>query len=336
MAIYNKVFNETDWEKVLDFNKEVLQDFIMEYKQQQKKPSTLKQYYNDGRIILIYILHNCGNQSILDLTKKNFRKFSLWLTEEKGMSSARANRMMSCLRSILTFCENDDDYEYDQNFAAKVKGVPNESVREIVFLSDDEVAQMIDVLLDREEYQKATLLSLLYDSGGRKNEVAQVEKHSFLDETKNCTNIVVGKRGKKFPLLYFSKTKKCAKLWLEQRGEDDLNSLWILRKKNDPEYKKEISSDTIYSWIIGMHDLYTDLFPEGTAATFSPHSLRHSCLESFSIGEHYVCKELGMEGGFPLEKLRLIANHESIETTQNYLKDKSSQELENMFGISLE
>lgn len=335
MAIYNKIFNEEDWALVNPENFGVLEDFLLEYKQQQKKPSTLKQYYNDGRIILIYILHNCDNQSILNLTKKNFRRFSLWLTEEKGMSSARSNRMMSCLRSILNFCEDDDDYDYDQNYAAKVKGVPNESVREIVFLNDDEVAQMIDALLEKEEYQKATLLSLLYDSAGRKNEVAQVEKYSFLDDTKSCTNIVVGKRGKKFPLLYFSKTKKCAKLWLEQRGSDDIDSLWVLRKKNDPEYKKEISPDTVYSWIIGMHDLYIELFPEGTAATFSPHSFRHSSLEALSTGQHYICKEVGAEDGFPLEKLRLIANHESIETTASYLKDKSSAELENMFGITL-
>jgi len=251
------------------------------------------------------------------------------------MSSARANRMMSCLRSILNFCEGDDEYEYEQNFAAKVKGVPNVAVREIYFLTDDEVAQMVNALIEQEEYQKATLVSLLYDSAGRKNEVAQVEKYSFLDPDKNCTNIVTGKRGKKFPLLYFSRTKMCAKLWLDQRGSDDLGSLWVLRKKNDPDYKKEISPDTIYSWIVGMHDLYKQLFPEGKSTSVSPHSYRHSALESFNTGEHYVCKELGMEGGFPLEKLKLIANHESIETTASYLKDKSAAELENMFGITL-
>lgn len=333
MAIYNKIFNEADWENVLEFNKEVLQDFLMEYKQQQKKPSTLKQYYNDGRIILIYILHNCGNQSILDLKKRDFRKFSLWLTEEKGMSSSRSNRMMSCCRSMLAFCEDEDEYKYEQNFAAKVKGVPNESVRDICFMTDDEVMRLINTLMEREEYQKATLLSLLYDSAGRKNEIAQVEKYSFLDPEKSCTNIVVGKRGKKFPLLYFSKTKECAKLWLEQRGSDDIPGLWVIRKKNDPEFKKAISSDTIYSWIIGLRDLYEEL--EGKELTFNCHSFRHFSLENYSTGQHYYCKELGMTDGFPLERLKLIAHHESIETTQNYLLDKSDSELELMFNITL-
>lgn len=336
MAVYNKIFNETDWENVLESNKEILQDFLMEYKQQQKKPSTIAQYNNDGRIILIYILKKCGNQSILDLKKKDFRKFSLWLTEEKGMSAARANRMMSCLRSILTFCENEDEYQYEQNFAAKVKGIPKDPVREIVFLSNDEVVQMVETLIEREEYQKATLLSLMFDSAGRKNEIAQVQKYSFLDDSKNCTNVVIGKRGKKFPLLYFSMTKRCAKLWLEQRGEDDIDSMWVLRKRSNLKDKKELSSDVIYAWIVGMHDLYKELFPEGDADSFSPHSFRHSSLESMSTGDHYICKEVGAEGGFPLEKLKLVANHESIETTASYLKDKSSQELESMFGIKLE
>ena len=332
MAIYNRVFNETDWAKVNEVNISILDDFILECRQQQKKPSTLKQYYNDGRIILIYILHNCKNQSILELTKKNFRNFSLWLTEEKGMSSARANRMMSCLRSMLNFCENDDeDYrEYEQNVAAKVKGVPNESVRDIVFLSDEEINRMIDALIEREEYQKATLLSLLYDSAGRKNEVAQVEKHSFLDPEKSCTNIVVGKRGKKFTLLYFSRTKECAKLWLEQRGNDDVDSLWVLRKRNDPEYKKAISPDTIYTWIVGLRDLYEEL--EGKETLMNVHSIRHCSLENYSTGNHSACREFGVEGGFPLERLKLIAHHESIETTSGYLLDKSSQELSMMFG----
>jgi hypothetical protein len=40
-----------------------------------------------------------------------------------------------------------------------------------------------------------------------------------------------------------------------------------------------------------------------------------------------------MTNGFPIEKLKLIANHESISTTQGYLKDNSIEELAETFGI---
>jgi len=333
MAVYNKTFTEEDWAKVLPENSSILEDFLMEYRQQRKKPSTIQQYFYDGRIIMIYILNFCKNQSILDLKKKNFRNFSLWLMDDCGVSSARSNRLMSCLRSILNFCEDNEEYAYEQNFAAKVKGVPNVSVRDICFLTDNEVTHLIDALVEKEDYQKATLVSLLYDSAGRKNEIAQVTKHSFLDEKNSCTNVVVGKRGKKFPLLYFSRTKKLAKLYLEQRGEDKLDTMWVLSRIGDKN-KKPASVESIYNWIIGLRDLFEEL--EGKELSFSPHSMRHSSLENFSDNSHYVCRELGMTEGFPLEKLKLIANHDSIETTASYLKNKDGEILEQMFGIKLE
>jgi len=332
MATYNKTFNEEDWKNVNEINKEILSDFLLEYRQQQKKASTLEQYFYDGRIIMIYVLKFCDNKSILELKKRSFRNFSLWLMDDCGVSSARSNRLMSCCRSILNFCENEDEYVYEQNFASKVKGVPNVSVRDICFLTDDEVTHIIDYLVEKEDYQKATLVSLLYDSAGRKNEIAQVTKQSFLDDNSNCTNIVIGKRGKKFPLLYFSRTKKLAKLYLEQRGEDKLDTMWILSRIGNKD-KKPASAESIYNWIVGLRKVYEEL--EGKELPFNCHAYRHSSLENFSDGSHCVCKEMGMTEGFPLEKLKLIANHESIETTQSYLKDKSNDVLQEMFGITI-
>lgn len=335
MATYNKTFSEEAWTRVNEKNKLIMEDFLMEYKQQRKKASTIQQYFYDSRIIMIYILQFCDNRCILELKKKDFRRFSLWLMEDCGVSSARSNRLMSACRSMLDFCENDDEYEYEQNFAAKVKGVPNVAVRDICFLTDEEVTGLIDDLVEKEDYQRATLISLFYDSAGRKNEVFQVTKQSFLDEKSNCTNIVTGKRGKKFPLLYFSRTKKLAKLYLDQRGEDKLDTMWVLIRIGDGA-KKEASVDSIYNWTVALRDTYRELFPDGRSEEFSCHSFRHAALENFSTGDHYVCKELGMEDGFPLDKLKLIANHESIETTASYLKNKDHEILEEMFGINLE
>lgn len=330
MPIYNRIYNEEDWSKVNKENKNIMEDFLIEYKQQKKKPSTLEQYKYDLQIIMIYILKFCDNQSILSLNKKHFRNLSLWLTEELKQSSARSNRIMSCTRSLLTFCEDDDDYEYDVNYAKKVKGLPKEQVRDIHFLADDDILKLKDYLVENKEYQKATLVMLLYDSAGRKNEVAQVQKHSFFDESKNSTNRVIGKRGKVFPLLYFNGTKECAKLWLEQRGEDDIDGLFVI---GNGDKKHAATSENIYYWIIGLRDELENLC--GKEIQFSPHSFRHSSLENYSTGEHYVCRDLKMDGGFPVEKLRLIANHSDLSTTQSYLKDKSEEELEDMFGIKM-
>ena len=37
------------------------------------------------------------------------------------MSPARTNRLKSAVNSMLTFCEEDDDYDYEINYAKKSK-----------------------------------------------------------------------------------------------------------------------------------------------------------------------------------------------------------------------
>jgi integrase len=328
--VYNNFFDKEIWKEVNNENKELLKDFILELKQNKKSSGTIYQYEKDIMGLYIYIYRCLTNRSILDLTKKDFRGYSLYLTGECGVSNARHNRLLSSMRSLLTFAENEDDYEYDNNVSKKVKGLEKEPVREIFFLTDDQVMKLKAELIRRELYQYATLLMLAYDSAGRKAELAGVKKQSFYDENKSNTNKVTGKRRKVFSLVYFSGTKECAKLWLDQRGEDNLDAMWIIGKG---DHKREADKENIYDWFMNIRDILTEI--EGKEIEFNVHSMRHSCLQNLSDGSHYICRELGMGTGFPIEKLKLIANHSDISTTSHYLKDNSVDELAEMFNIKI-
>ena len=328
--IYNNFYDKEIYDKVNKENKDLADDFLLELKQGKKSEGTIYQYACDMRIIFSFIYTHLNNASILDLTKKDFRKYSLYLTEECHLSSARHNRLMSSLRSLLTFAENEDDYDYDNNVARKVKGLGKEPVREIFFLKDEQILKLKDELIAGKEYQKATLLMLAYDSAGRKAELAAVQKHSFLDPSRNNTNKVIGKRRKVFSLVYFSGTKECVKLWLEQRGNDNIDSLWIV---GEGEHKREGTKEILYEWFLDIRQLLSEL--ENKEMDFNPHSMRHSALQNMSDGSHYICRELGMTTGFPIEKLKLIANHSDISTTSGYLKDNSIDELADMFKIKI-
>lgn len=325
--VYNRIFNEEEWSEVNNENKNIMEDYLEEYQQRKKKPSTISQYKNDLRIIFIYIKRKLGNKCIFELNKKDFRRMNLWMTEELKQSNARANRLMSAVRSLLTYCEDDDDYDYDNNIAKKVKGLPKEEVREIYFLTNEQVEKLKNELIKREEYAKALLICLAYDSAGRRNELYQVKKHGFLEN--NATNIVMGKRGKKFPLVYFDWTLECAKLYFEQRGEDEFDSLWVSGKN----IKKEVSYSTLYEWFVDIADLLKEI--EGVDIPFNPHSIRHSALENLSTGNHYMCEKMGKKDGFTLDELKVYAHHSSSDTTSSYLKNKDTDILSNMFGIQL-
>lgn len=325
---YNRIFNEEDWSKVNKINKEIIDDFLLELKSTKKSDGTIAQYKNDLRIIMIYILKNLDNKSILELTKRHFRNINLWFMDDLKLSSARCNRLMSAVRSMLSYTEDSDDWDYDNNLASKVKGLPKDPVREIVFISDEQIDKLRNELYNRKMYKHMALLDIAYDSAGRRNEIYQIEKDGLLD--KNSTNIVVGKRGKKFPLLYFDDTKESLKLYLDDRGEDDIKSLWIIGKG---ENKKEASYDSLYDWFIVMNNVLAEI--EGEDLLFNAHSFRHSALENMSKGTHRVCKKLGKTDGFSIEELAVYAHHSDISTTQSYLKSNDDEMLSNMFGIKI-
>ena len=323
---YNKLFNQGEYKEVNQENKDLLQDYLTECSAIKKKPSTISQYHFDGRLVLLYIKRKLGNKSILELSKKDFRNFTLYYTEELGVSSARVNRLMSMVRTMLEFATNEEDYDYEINYASKVKGLPKEAVREIVFLSNDTIMKLYNYLMEHEMYRDATLVALAYESTGRKNELCQVLKDSVTDD-RNCTNQVTGKRGKVFSLIYFELTKEAAKKYLAQRGDDGIPELFV-NSENRPA-----TTGNIYEWVVDMRDIVEKL--TGERQEFNVHSFRHSGLENYSTGTHEHLIRNNMSP-IPIEKLRLIARHENISTTQRYLAPKDDKELEDLFGIKID
>ena len=64
------------------------------------------------------------------------------------------------------------------------------------------------------------------------------------------------------------------------------------------------------------------------------HSLRHSALQLYKTGENWPCTENNL-GPIPLDQLKNIARHSSVETTLGYLIDDTENELANALGIGV-
>ena len=323
--IYNQFFTEEKWEKVNRYNKRLLDDFILEKKSLRKSSGTLKQYKNNLRILFIYILEECDNVPIYELKRKDFRDYSLFL-QDKGMAPRTVNSKLSAMRSMLAYAEDDNDYSCDikVNYGAKIKGLQNEDVREIVFLTMEEVDMLRNYFIENNMYMDAALISVLIDTGARKNEVNQVLKKTITDDGK-FTNIVVGKRGKKFKLLYNRYTKESVKEYLKHRGEDNCEYLWV------DEDGKVLGEKDIYNIVCGWRKILYEL--TGEYKKFNVHSFRHTTAELLVTGEHYICKELG-DKKFDINQVRILLNHSSSSTTEGYIKDRSEEELLDAFGLN--
>lgn len=327
--VYNRVFSNEIWDQVNQRNKELLDDFILDLRERKCSPATIRQYGYDLRALCCYLYSAYDNRFILELGKKELKRYALALVEERHVSNARRNGLISSLHSLLEYAEMDEDWNYEVNASRLIHSLGHEPVKPIVWLSDDMVMDLFQKLTLRGRLQQAALLMLAYDSAGRRAELAQVTKDSFQDPARNNTNIVRGKGGKRFALLYFDVTRRAVLAWLAQRGEDDIPSLFI-EVNNGP--KRAAEPHDIYELFCPMREL---LNLQGTEADFGPHSMRHSALTNYQNGTHHVCRELG-KAGFSLDQLKLLAHHDSVETTEGYLPDRSIGELEGMFGIQIQ
>lgn len=321
MAVYNRIFTTEKWNKVNSFNKDLLNDYMLQIKAEGKSESSQKQYYNDARIMLIYILEELDNKPLYKLNRKAFRNYTLWM-KENGMSPARINRMLSTSRNILNFGLEDDDYsdEFEDCKAnpSRIKGIKKEKVRDIVFLTNEEVLKIYNHLISKEEYSQALLCAFMYESAGRRNEVYQV-KRSDIDLDGNFTlSEVTGKRGKKFKLMYHHLTKEAFSL-LEKNRIDEYDTLWLTRSGTPASY------ESLYAWVCSWREILNN------EKEFNPHSYRHSALENYSTGEHYVAQRLDKK--FTIQELKLLAHHEDLSTTDSYLRNKEEDMLLEAFGI---
>lgn len=326
MAKRNSIFNETTYNTVKKENIDILEDYTLEMESNGKAEKTVYQYRADIKMFFCWVHDKAKNVNILELKKRDFRNFFLEL-QKSGASSSRINRVQCSLRNLLEYCVEDDDYYegYEINVMKSIKGLQKEEVREIHFLTDEEIVLIMDHLVKLKKYQKALYLAISYESAGRRNEIFQIKKQNFT--TNKMTNEVIGKRAKKFKLLYFNKSRELAELYMEQRGEDDLLELWTTGKGD-----KRIAAkyETLYQWTVSFRDILEK--KTGIRTDINPHSFRHTSLNNYNNGTHYVLKELGVEK-LDLKILKALANHSDISTTEGYLPNRDEEMLAEAFKL---
>jgi integrase len=161
-------------------------------------------------------------------------------------------------------------------------------------------------LMEKNEWQKLVYLSLSYDSAGRKTEVWLVSKN--IDWVNRETNIVRGKGGKTFTLPFSKETEIYIKKWLEVRGEDDCDKLFVMKTAEGKV--RPISKQTLNNYCEYFSELYKEL--TGKEVNIYPHCFKANRLNS-----------LYREDKLSLEVIQQFGHHSSSQTTlNNYIEHR--------------
>lgn len=319
MAIKIKPVTEEEWLECHEFNRMIIDEFLQ---QQHLSDHTLKQYSSGLKIFARWVKQFAMNKPIYELKPRDALKYQNYLLS-LGLS---ANAVAFKRSSVSTLCNYielyyGEDYPLFRNIYSKAIPSPaKELVREKSIITKEDFNMLVKTLQDEGEYQMVAYLMLSYYTGARRSEIAQMKKEFFqMPKVKGKDYYMTpeirgkgkGKTGKKIKLVYSEEARQAVLQWLEARGEDDNEFVFVHKYKDGRVIK--LSPNAFNSW-------FTDKFNKILPYHLTPHALRRS------RATHLVVEE-----GKSIDVAKTLLNHNSSEVTQHYVMRDSTEDLDGAF-----
>lgn len=318
---YRKIqpVTEEEYKKCNEWNRMILEEFLQ---QSHFSNDSIKQYRSAGRIFLRFIHDRFQNKPIHELKARNGMLYQNWL-DGLGLSSSAIRLRRSLVSSLSNYIElyYGEDYPLFRNIFPKgVAHIPHSLKNEKEPLTVDEFNHLIVTLDEQGELQMKLYALMAYYTGARRSECIQLKKEIATYEKvpgKNfyATHTVrgkgAGKTGKPFKLYFNDTVMKAMKEYLESRGEDEVEELFVRKFKDGRT--EPLSRETFNTWC-------SDKFSTILGRRTTPHNFRRT------RATHMVVEE-----GMSIDKARSLLNHESSETTSHYVIKDDSDELDDIF-----
>lgn len=291
---------------------EVLSDYIQEYMPYVAGLSgnTIRLYKATFRLLFTYL----NTEKSIEPEKVTFQTFDYetltsfldWLETEKKCSVATRNVRIATLSSFAKYAQNRN-LDAALVFLTNIKRIPEKksTTGPRTFFTREEVAVFLR-LPDTSSFigrRDATLLSLMYATGVRAQEVCDLRVRDVLFESKKATLLVTGKGQKTRRIII---PNPCAEL---------LKQYLIYRKIEDHLDSHIFSSQThehmTISCVEAIFKKYLRVAKEKNPTMFlqkhySPHSMRHTSAMH------------RLEAGVPMMAIKNFLGHAHVLTTERY------------------
>ena len=271
----------------------------------------------DAYILLLKYLDDTQNIKAEDvdiplLTRETIIKYLEWLEKSRGSSVSTRNIRLAAIKSLFSYIQTqtpDYIYQCQQILSIPRKKEPGHTLE---YLTVEGIKSVLDAVeaSSRTGLRDLTLLSLMYDSAARVQEIADLSVNDFRAE-KPSTLRLTGKGSKTRIVPLMSTTSDLVSKYISiyhpsYRGEYNV-PLFLNRKKE--KLTRAGIAYILKKYVKIAREKQPDLIPE----TVSPHGLRHS-------------KSMHMlQAGVPLIYIRDFLGHSEISTTEIYARCDSEQ-----------
>jgi len=304
-----KAITNTEWETVNKDNRKLVEEFLRE--STTLSDETLKQYTSALKIFYHWISKECGNKSFLEIKPRDYLLYQNFLMRE-GLSSSGVRLKRSAISSLNGYVEvyYADEFPLFRNFINKKIPTPEISfVNEKNPLSIEEYKMLCNTLEEQEKWQEVAYLKCSFSSGARRAEIRQFLKDIINEEPKIIGDTKIystgeirckgkGKTGKIRKLQIDEDAMNSVKKWLEIRGEDDCDFLFISKKGSSIT---QIAMRTFNLWC-------TNIFEPIVGRRVHPHLFRESRATSMVV-----------EQGKDIKIAQKLLGHNSSTTTEIYV-----------------
>lgn len=274
---------------------QILQNFAAYLKSSERSALTIKNYHADLNHFEKWFLETnvYANFDPSDVTPTDLREFKQFLLINKEMKPASINRRLASLRSLLKWAnEVGISPDFQLSKIPKFEKTQKTGIR---WLDRKEENALLRSVERSGAKRDVAIIKLLLNTGLRVTELCSLRwSEIIINERKGVMKVLQGKGGKRreIPLNYDARQVLLDLGYKQNAGKKD----WIFvgqRGKLTPR---------------GIQTLFRKYADPVKLNNLSPHSLRHT-----------FCKNL-LNAGISLEKIAILAGHESLDTTRIYLE----------------
>ncbi|MCY7344831.1 MAG: tyrosine-type recombinase/integrase [Pyrinomonadaceae bacterium] len=274
---------------------QILEDFSTYLENSERSSLTVKNYMADLFHFEKWFLETNGyaNFALSEVTPTDLREFKQLLLINKEMKPASVNRRLASLRSLLKWAnEVGISPDFQLSKIPKFEKTEKTGIR---WLDRKEENALLRSVERSGAKRDIAIIKLVLNTGLRVAELCSLRwSEIIINERKGVLTVLQGKGGKRreVPLNYDARQVLLDLGYKQNAGKKE----WIFvgqRGKLTPR---------------GVQTLFRKYADSVKLKNLSPHSLRHT-----------FCKNL-LNAGISLEKIAILAGHESLDTTRLYLE----------------
>ena len=274
-------------------------------------PNTISSYTTTMK----FFLHFCKEQKSLSpsnllmeqITRDFIADFLKWLESAKADSPRTVNHRLSVIKSFFNFAQ----FEHPASLmeCQRIKNIPFRKYekKQILFMTTEQTQHLLSAPTKSDRYwqRDMTMLNLLYDSGIRVQELANLQVRDILIGTNSCIRVLgKGKKNRTVPLdppMVNLLNEYCKYMNFDFIH---MSSAPLFQNKQGNKLTRAGIALILKKYIQRLKDDGINM-PEHV----SPHVLRHTKASHMR------------QEGVPLLCIKELLGHESVTTTEVYATD---------------